>query len=126
MYFMPPCAQRDVGGGSPQPGGAVPAGRPQARGSRRSRSVTVLPLGRYRRSVDSRTAPVGVGLGLFAAAVIYLGGPRFFVLGLPVAVAALLLGLQSLALERTAAGFAASGLGLLALLVPVAQFASQS
>ena len=88
--------------------------------------VCELPLGRYRRSVNSRIAPVGVGLGLFAAAVIFLGGPTLFVLGLPVAVAALLLGLQSLALGRTAAGFAASGLGLLALLIPVAQFALQS
>lgn len=38
-----------------------------------------------------------LGLGVLAIAVIYLGGPTLFVLGLPLAVGALL-GLQSLAL----------------------------
>ncbi len=63
---------------------------------------------------------------MLAAVVIYLGGPTFFFLGLPLAVAALLLGLQSLTQRRTTTGYAACGFGLAALLIPVAQFALQS
>lgn len=81
---------------------------------------------RYRRSVDSRTARIGVALGILAALIIYLGGPTFFVLGLPLAISALVLGLQSLTQRRTTTGFAACGFGLIALLIPVAQFALQS
>ncbi len=65
-------------------------------------------------------------MGVLAALVIYLGGPTFFVLGLPLAIAALVLGLGSLTQRRTTAGYAACGLGLIALLIPVAQFALQS
>ena len=67
-----------------------------------------------------------MALGVPAAWVLYAGGPTFFVLGLPLAVAALLLGAQSLALRRSVAGFVASGLGLIAVLIPAVQFAFQS
>lgn len=81
---------------------------------------------RYRPFVTHQGAAVGSALGLLAVGVVYLGGPTLFVVGLPLAIAALLLGLQSLAWQRNAAGYAASVLGLIALLIPVAQFASQS
>ncbi len=76
--------------------------------------------------MNARTARIGVAVGVLAAAVIYLGGPTFFVLGLPLAIASLLLGLQTLTQRRTTTGYAACGLGLVALLIPVAQFALQS
>jgi hypothetical protein len=76
--------------------------------------------------VDSRTAHIAVAVGVLAALVIYLGGPSFFVLGLPLGISALVLGLQSLRQRRTTAGYAACGSGLVALLIPVAQFALQS
>ena len=76
--------------------------------------------------MKSRSAVVGAALGVLAVLMLYLGGPTFFVVGLPLGVAALVLGSQSLVLRRSVAGFAASGLGLVALLIPPVQFVFQS
>lgn len=76
--------------------------------------------------MTSRREPLGVALGILAAFTTYLGGPTFFVVGFPLAVAALLLGAQILAVRRSAAGWAACGLGVLTFLIPVVQFAFQS
>lgn len=74
----------------------------------------------------SRTADVGAVVGVLAVVVVYAGGPSWSAVGLPLAVAAILLGVQSLALRRSAAGVVATVAGLAALLVPVVQFAVQS
>lgn len=76
--------------------------------------------------VTPRTAAAGVAVAVAAAAIIYLGGPSFFVRGLPLALAALLLRSSSLALRRSTAACVACALGLAALLIPIVQFALQS
>ena len=76
--------------------------------------------------VTPRTAVVGVVLAVAAAPITYLGGPALFVLGLLLALAAVLLGVQSLVLQRSPAGWLAALLGSLVLLIPVAQFLTQS
>ena len=79
------------------------------------------------RLVRSRSGAVmGAALGVLAVLMLCLCGPAFFVVGLPPAVAALVLGSQRLGLRRSVAGFAASGPGLVALLIPPLQFVFQS
>jgi len=71
-------------------------------------------------------AALGVIAGVVAAATFYLAGPSLYVLGLPLAAAALLLGASSLRGKRDWTGFAACSLGLAAVLIPFVQFALQS